>query len=342
VNPDRWYREPFGRSVLRRLWTIPFIFVTFAATTATLPLLVLIALVVDVVRRIGRGKSFIFVRMVFLGWLYAGVEVMAISALFVVWIVSGFGVHRGLETRLTYRLQGWWAGLLFGALRWTFSLGLEVEGDDVVTPGPIVLLVRHASMLDTLIPNALVTRRMGILLRYVLKRELLLDPAIDIAGQRLVNYFLDRRAGDPEAEIARVRRLGEGLGPDEGVLIYPEGTRFTQDKRSRIIEKLTVRSPHLAERAEGLHNTLPPRPGGTLALLDAAPDADVVVMAHVGLDGLATVQHLLNGRVVGGRIRVGFWRVPRSEVPAAESERIDWLFDQWQQVDDWIGTHRLT
>ena len=45
----------------------------------------------------------------------------------------------------------------------------------------------------------------------------------------------------------------------------------------------------MAERAEAMTNVLAPRPGGFLAALDAAPDADVVLVAHTGLDHLLTV-----------------------------------------------------
>jgi hypothetical protein len=80
--------------------------------------------------------------------------------------------------------------------------------------------------------------------------------------------------------------------------------------------------------------------GGTLALLDPLTPADVVVMAHVGLDGLATVKHVLDGSIVGGCIRVCFWRIPRGDIPVDREGRIDWLFDQWERVDAWIAEHR--
>ena len=36
-------------------------------------------------------------------------------------------------------------------------------------------------------------------------------------------------------------------------------------------------------------HVLAPRPGGVLAALEAAPDADVLMVAHTGLDHLVTV-----------------------------------------------------
>ena len=49
----------------------------------------------------------------------------------------------------------------------------------------------------------------------------------------------------------------------------------------------------MAVRAEAMTNVLAPRPGGVLAALDAAPDADVVLVAHTGLDHMLTVARRL-------------------------------------------------
>ncbi|MCB2222704.1 MAG: lysophospholipid acyltransferase family protein [Actinobacteria bacterium] len=331
-------RDPLRVVLVRRAWTIPFIVVFFVVVTATLPLLTLGALAGDIVRRARRGTPFVLVRGVLFGWVYLAVEVWALTSLLFTWVFSAFGLWRRAELALTYRLQLAWARMLFGALRAIFGLALEVENDDVVAPGPVVVMVRHASMIDTLLPNNLVTRRRGILLRYVLKNELLYDPALDVAGHRLVNHFVER-SGDSEAQVENVRRLSEGLTGDEGVLIYPEGTRFTEEKRERVLARLREIDPARAERAEALRHTLPPRLGGPLALLDPLTPCDVVFMAHVGLDGMATVKRLLSGKVVGSRIRVRFWRVPREEIPEGREARIDWLFGQWERVDAWIGSH---
>jgi hypothetical protein len=37
---------------------------------------------------------------------------------------------------------------------------------------------------------------------------------------------------------------------------------------------------------------------------------------------------------------MGWWRVPRAEIPTGREERIDWLYDRWQRIDDWIDEHR--
>jgi 1-acyl-sn-glycerol-3-phosphate acyltransferase len=336
----RSHREPFWLALRRRLWTIPLMAVLFVVATATLPLLLLVALAADVVLRMRHRRPLTLVRAMLFGWVFLAVEMLVLFGLLIIWAVSGFGLLRKAELDMTYRLQYWWLGLLMGAFRRIFSLGLEVEGDEVVAPGPIILMVRHASIIDTLLPNLVVSRRRGIRLRYVLKSELLLAPTIDIGAHRLINHFVDRTGGDSASQVEFIRNLSADLPADEGVLIYPEGTRFTEEKRARVLESLRTRDPGLAESAERLHHVLPPRLGGTLALLDPLTPADVVVMAHVGLDGLATVKHVLDGSIVGGCIRVCFWRIPRGDIPVDREGRIDWLFDQWERVDAWIAEHR--
>ena len=82
---------------------------------------------------------------------------------------------------------------------------------------------------------------------------------------------------------------------------------------------------------------LPPKLGGPLGLLDANPNADVIFMAHVGLDGLARVRHLWDPSLVGRRIRVRLWRVRRDRIPEDRTRRTEWLFDEWSRVDRWVS-----
>jgi hypothetical protein len=109
---------------------------------------------------------------------------------------------------------------MLGAVRALFGPRLEVADGDEVTPGPAIVLIRHASIVDNLLPAALVARPHGIRLRYVLKSELLADPCLDIAGRRRPNDFVRRGTGEAQ-ELERVRALADGLGPGDGVLVYP-------------------------------------------------------------------------------------------------------------------------
>jgi 1-acyl-sn-glycerol-3-phosphate acyltransferase len=313
---------------------VPVYLALFFLVTLLAPLLAIIALAVDVVRRVVARRPFMAVRILAFGWLYLAVGVACLAALLIQWAVSGFGASRTILLEGSYRLQAWWAATLFGAVRRLFRLTVDVEGLDVVRPGPVIVLMRHASIIDTLLPNVLITREAGVRLRYVLKRELLGDPALDIAGNRLINHFVDR-GGDSSSEVAAVVALAEGMTEAEGVLIYPEGTRFTEERLRRIVEKAGRGGDGLSARAGRFRRVLPPRPGGTSALLGTGHD--VVVVAHTGLEPLATIPDAWSGRIIGSSVRVRFWRFPAAGIPDDRRGRIGWLFDRWEEVDEWIA-----
>ena len=208
------------------------------------------------------------------------------------------------------------------------------KGEDKILPGPVLVFIRHASIIDTAIPVTFLSNAHGLRLRYVFKRELLVDPCIDVAGHASPNYFIDR-AGTAKAELGGIRKLAEDLG-EEGVLLYPEGTRFTERKKRIALTRLARSHPELLAEAESYQYCLPPKPGGALTLLDAAPDTDVLIIAHRGLEGLAEVADLLSGSVVGKTVEVQIWRIPAEEVPEGDGRR-RWLFDWWKRVDDFVG-----
>jgi 1-acyl-sn-glycerol-3-phosphate acyltransferase len=300
----------------------------FVVVTALAPVLALLAFFVDSARWLARRRRWVSVRGLAFLWVYLLGELWALSALLVTVVLP----HQ-LKLEATFWLQEKWASWNLRAIETLFTLTLVIEGQDCVSPGPVIVLSRHASMVDTLLPATLITRTTGLKLRYVLKKELLVDPALDVAGNRLPNAFIDRGARDASERIA-IRDLAAGLGPSDGILIYPEGTRFSESKLRRYQDRVAS-DETVGEHAGALRRVLPPRPGGTLALLDST-DADVVVLAHHGLEGLATVSDIWGGGLVGSRISVRMWRVPRTEIPDSRSGRVEWLYRLWVEIDDWV------
>jgi 1-acyl-sn-glycerol-3-phosphate acyltransferase len=191
-----------------------------------------------------------------------------------------------------------------------------------------------------LLPVALISDRRQIQLRWVINKSLLRDPCIDIVGNRLPNCFVANSSGDSEAEIRRVDALGRNLGPRDGVLIFPEGGLFTPAKRERVLQRLETQGSPLLGRARSMTNVLPPRLGGSMALLAAARNVDAVFLAHTGLERATEYGNILRGGLVGRTIRVKIWRVPASEIPSANEARIDWLFDEWSAVDSWVEANK--
>lgn len=309
------------------------------AFTVAVPALV-VALPLGLLWDVVRGRDLPTVRMLVFGTVYLGWEVAASVAAGALWVATGFGrrVDRPWSRRAHRRLQAAWVRSLLATAGRVLRLRVHVEGADALAAGPIVLLARHASMVDTLIPASLLFDA-GLGVRYVLKDELLWDPALDLVGHRLPNCFVDRSGANTERELAAVTALAAGTGVDEAVVIFPEGTRWSPSKRDAALARLAERSPERASRFDRHRHTLPPRPNGSVAALLGAAGADAVVMAHTGLEGLAGPRDALRTVPFRHPVRVGLWRVPRHQIPAEAAETADWLDEQWHRVDDWVAEH---
>ena len=124
-------------------------------------------------------------------------------------------------------------------------------------------------------------------------------------------------------------------------MIFPEGGNFTPARRDKGIARLRkLGLEKMAVRAEEMTNVLAPRPGGFLAALDAAPEADVVLVAHTGLDHMLTVADVWRELPMDKELVMRWWEVPRAEIPADRDERIEWLFDWWERIDAWIDENK--
>ena len=323
--------ESFAQRWGRRAVTVPLYLALAVLVIGGLPVLLPLALVVDLVRR----SRWVAVRCVLFFALYLACEALGIVAALVLWRPARFWDERALDRH--YALQQRWARTIFDGAAWIFGFDVKVEGAETVGRGPLVVLMRHASVADTPLPVVLLNVRHGLRMRYVLKRELLWDPCLDLVGQRIPNVFVRRGSDDGEREVALVARLAEGLGPRDGVLIYPEGTRFSPPKLARTLASIAERGDRTrVERVRSFRHVLPPRPGGAVALLAAAPTADVLIVAHTGFEGVGSFTELWNGGLVGARVRVQLRRVPRAEVPASAVAQAAWIDAQWAHLDAWL------
>ena len=327
--------DAFLQTWARRFVTIPLYIVLCIFFVGALPALLLAAAVVDIARR----RSWVLCRAVLLFSLYFCCEAIGIVASFALWGANGIWPGGGADRFLdwNFALQRWWAGALFRGACLIFGMEVRLEGTDELSRGPVLVFIRHASIADTLLPAMFIANPNGIRLRYVLKRQLLWDPCVDIVGNRLPNCFVRRELGDSQ----RVQRLIAGLGPRDGVIIYPEGTRFSQEKLARAVTRLADSgNQELYNRALAFHNTLPPRLGGALSLLGASPGADAIFCAHEGFEGVVDMRDFLRGSLVGKVIRIRFWRVPYQQIPAESNRQAEWLFEQWLRVDEWVTLQR--
>jgi 1-acyl-sn-glycerol-3-phosphate acyltransferase len=316
---------------------VPVVLIAWALSILLSPFLFAGAVLVDAWRAVRSRATPVAWRLVAILLAYLTGEVFAVVGAFLIWARSGLGTNRTRLVRLSYKLQLGWGNLLWESVRVIFRLRIEITGLEVARPGPILILARHASIVDNVLPFQLFSRAHGMTLRYVIKKELLMDPALDIAGGWLPNYFVDRASKDPEAEIKALRRLGSSLTENDGILIFPEGTRFTKERQQRALASLEKRNPRFHRHVAALRHLMPPHPGGALALLEAS-SADVVLVAHHGFDGFARVKDFWTGGMVGQLVSVRMTRVPFSEIPEGRGHRTEWLFKVWQEMDDWISS----
>lgn len=223
-------------------------------------------------------------------------------------------------------IQFWWAQRLFNMGRRLYKLRIEVSGTEALDGNCALLLSRHSSMGDTVLPLLFFGKHRGEGLRYVLKQELRYLPCLDIGGHRLPNVFVDRSGTDSAKAVQEVSNLIATAGDDESVLIYPEGTRFTQKKH----DDLRRKHPHLEDQLNRYPNLLPLRLGGVLGMLEANPGKDLVFLAHAGFEGSADIHDLLGGGWLTQKVRLHFWRVPYLDIPKENVQ--DFLFNEWDKM----------
>ncbi|MGN9812235.1 1-acyl-sn-glycerol-3-phosphate acyltransferase [Micromonospora sp. BQ11] len=331
--PPRW---------LRRLLLAPGVVLLAVTVVTTVPVWALLALAASPFVP-GRLRP---LRVLWVGAVYLMWDAAALLALFVLWVGSGFGwrVRAPAFQRAHYLLAGWFLRVLFWQARWTLRLSIDVVGTDPDTalPGrPELVLCRHAGPGDSFILIHALVNWFQREPRIVLKDSLQWDPAIDVLLNRLPTRFL---APDPRGRGSATEQIGHlatGLDDDDAFVIFPEGGNFTPKRRLRAIARLrSLGLERMALRAERMQHVLAPQPGGLLAALDAAPDAGVIFVAHTGLDRLLTVADVWRELPMDKRIVMRFWSVPPENVPTGRQERIDWLFDWWSRIDEWIAANR--
>lgn len=333
------HRQFGGGRLPRRTASVAATVAAFAVLVAGAPLLAPLALVADVLTGPRRLRH---LRLYALVVLALAIELTGIAAATGLWVATGFGllVHRPWSQRLHFRLQNWWVGALLRAAGVTVGLQVDVDDLSPATAAAAVVVARHTSIGDAIVPAGIFGSRLGQSPRYTLKHELMWVPCIDIVGHRLPHHFVDRTPDEGSAQLDSLRAIAGGVGPDSVAVILPEGTFFTEARQARVVEKLRGNGRvELAARAEKLRHLLPPRPAGTLALLDGAPTADVIVLGHVGFERFASLGAIYRSVPFREPVRVWMRRVPRGHVPLDPDERVRWLYDEWQRLDDEIDEH---
>lgn len=335
-------RLPLPPRPVRRVVLAPAVIGATALLLAVTPLVVLV-LAFSVRFLPGRWRA---LRLVWFAIVYLVRESVGLVALGVLWALSGFGWKlRSERFQLAHvALMGWFlrglvrmAGRVLGLVLSTEGVPeLDADRDGVATP--VLVLSRHAGAGDSLILVHLLVNLYHRRPHIVLKELLQLDPCIDVVLNRLPNRFIGPHGSSDVVDS--IRSLGAELERDGALILFPEGGNFTEARRRRAIERLAERGLHdSVARAEELTYVLPPRPGGAFAAIDAAPDADVLFVAHTGLEQLSSLGDLWRGLPMDREVRITWWTVRRHEVPEDPDERVTWLYEWWEVIDTWIERH---
>lgn len=338
TRPDLRPTGTLGETLRRRALMVPLLLFFATGVLGALPLWLLLTFLFDLAREGLRSRRLATSRALLFLALFLVSDLMGFFG--GLWALRLLLTERGRQRWLAenHALAWAWADRMFrGTLR-VFSMRKEVEGEEVLAAGgPFLFFVRHASGGDVVVPITFAGQHHGLGLRIVIKRELLYDPGIDLVCSRLPCVFVKRGAQDPAGEVEEVCKLATDIGRDECLAIFPEGTRFGGHKREKLLERLAEKGDTLTlERARALRRTLPPRPGGPVALIERNPNLDVVFCAHVGYEGAADWGEVWRGALAHRDLKIRFWRVPAAEIPREHAEAERWLFEQWLAMDRWI------
>ncbi len=327
---------------VRRLLIDPAIVLLVALAFVSLPVWIVVAAFVS---RYVPGNWRIL-RLAWFLFLYLGVEVIGLALMFLTWVTSGFGwkIRSPFFTEAHYRLLGWMLRTIVKSALFTFKLELVPEGERPSTSErersrAILVLSRHAGPGDSFLLMDGLVNGFGRDPRIVLKEFLQWDPAVDVILNRLPVSFvpLGRKGGDDL--IDSIAELARTMDRDDAFVIFPEGGNYTERRRTRAIQKLReIGRPDLAERAEGLKQTLPPRSRGVMTALATAPrPSDVFFIGHAGLEAFETAADIWRGMPMDTSVAVKFWHVRAEDIPPPE-EQETWLYDIWGEIDSWIGS----
>jgi 1-acyl-sn-glycerol-3-phosphate acyltransferase len=330
-------------TVLQRVVVAPAVILLTVVLLTTVPLWVFVAAVLSPLVP-GHLRP---LRLLWVAMLHLILESLILIELFGLWIASGFGlfIRRPYFERIHYDLAQAYLVIFFREARRVLRLKIVTEGPapDAFPGHPLLVCSRHAGPGDSFTLMYALMHWYGREPRVVLKDTLAWDPAIGVILNRVPSRFVSPpKKGDAKDLLERqVGELARNLDDNDAFVIFPEGGNFTPARRKRAIEKLRrLGLEGMARRAERMRNVLAPRPGGFIAALDAAPEADVVLVAHTGLDHLLTVTDIWRELPMDKQIIMRWWRIARSEIPEGREARIDWLFSRWEEIDRWVDEHR--
>lgn len=325
------------RHAARRVLGTPALLVLTTLTLVLLPVVALLQVLSVLGWLVGRPPRFRALRVAAFAVVYAVGECLCLVACAALWMLSPVPSRRDpqLWERRHVRLLHSLLGSLLGAASALFAFRLRLDsprGETLDHHRPLIVLGRHAGPGASFVLVHVLLQRYKRIPHIVLKRQLRVDPALDVLLTRIGCAFLAK--GDTTQSVAD---LAAGLKERDALLIYPEGSDWTPTRQRLAVLKLRRRGLRdRADAAAARPNVLPPRPGGTFAALTAAPDAQVAVFMHTGHDELLEAGALWRALPLRRELHMVWWNEPR---PAPEDEQAcgQWLDSLWGEIDSWVS-----
>ena len=337
-------------TLLRRLALVPLVVVIAACLVALTPLVALASWASALVRRwTGYGHRSRPLRVAWLALTWSVGEMAALTVLLCLWIVSGFGGRLDTEPYRTrhYAVMGRFLDQIYRAAERACGLRVEVAGppDEAAGRRPPGHRAEPARG-----PRRLAARRPPSAhgLRSAAPGRHEGDPSAGPEPGRRGQPGAQRVPAPPPkracalAIVSRSSRSGgwrPALASAMPSSFSPKaGTGRRCAGVGRIDRLRRQGQAELAKRAAAMPNLLPPRTGGAFAAIGACPSADVIFVAHTGLDKLVSVRDVWQSLRTDVSVHARWWRVPAAEVPRGvdHQKQTAWLFDWWERLDGWI------
>ncbi len=337
--------------LIRRMVLAPLAVVVALAVVVLFPLLAAVTLIFGWLSRTRRSRTRAL-RLLFFALIWLFAETSALFMCLGLWVASGFGGRLRTEPFQVrhYAVMRWFLDSIYNAARRSFGLRIDVDEPEL-TPDeaaarlarPIIVLSRHAGPGDSFLLVRQLLSSYQRRPRVVMKATMQLDPGVDVVANRLPNVFINHARTGDKIFVEQIERLASGLDQKGALVIFPEGGNWTPGRWQRGIGRLEqLGRDDLAERARQMPNLLAPRSGGAFAAIMACPDADVIFVAHAGLDRLVTAGDIWRHLAVGQVIKAKWWRVPVDQVPRDldHEAQLQWLYSWWERIDTWISENR--
>ena len=299
--------------IVRRLVLAPLVLVITFFLITGLPVLLILAAAASPLLP-GRWRA---LRLLWFGLVWLAMESVALFACLALWIASGFEGRLGRRTCRHCALMRWWLAVVFRVATAPSAAhrdrgAAHPRGARARLTRPVIVLSRHAGPGDSFLLVHHLLSRYRRKPRIVMKAALQFDPGLDVVINRLPNAFVPPHRSPGHLVIKEIQRLAAGLGPTGALVIFPEGGNFTPRRRLRAIRLLEER--RLAEeaaKAAAMEHLLPPKPGGALAAIEAAPTADVIFVAHTGLEHVITLGDVWRALPMEQVLKARWWRARR-------------------------------